>query len=87
MAGQSFFKGAFTLLSAGVVVKIMGFAYQMVIVRLAGTEAIGIFNMVSPFYSMAMILTCTGIPAAIVRFIPEHRELDPTGDSRRSAAD
>ena len=39
-------------------------------------------NMVSPFYSMAMILTCTGIPAAIVRFIPEHRELDPTGDSR-----
>lgn len=82
MAGQSFFKGAFTLLSAGVVVKIMGFAYQMVIVRLAGTEAIGIFNMVSPFYSMAMILTCTGIPAAIVRFIPEHRELDPTSDSR-----
>ncbi|MEA4892835.1 MAG: polysaccharide biosynthesis protein [Peptococcaceae bacterium] len=82
MDGQSFLKGAFTLLSAGIVVKIMGFAYQMAIVRLAGTEAIGIFNMVSPFYSMAMILTCTGIPAAIVRFIPEHRDLDPAGDSR-----
>ena len=82
MTGQSFLKGAFTLLSAGLIVKIMGFAYQMAIVRLAGTEAIGIYNMVSPFYSMAMILTCTGIPAAIIRFIPEHRDLDPAKDSR-----
>ena len=62
MTGQSFLKGAFTLLSAGLIVKIMGFAYQMAIVRLAGTEAIGIYNMVSPFYSMAMILTCTAFP-------------------------
>ncbi len=82
MTEQNFISGAFTLMSAGVIVKALGFFYQIVIVRIVGTEGIGIFNMVYPLYTMAMVLTCAGIPAAIVRLTPEYRELDTTGDSR-----
>ncbi len=82
MTEQNFINGAFTLMTAGVIVKALGFFYQIVIVRIVGTEGIGIFNMVYPLYTMAMVLTCAGIPAAIVRLSPEYRRLDSAGDGR-----
>jgi stage V sporulation protein B len=82
MPAQSFIQGAITLLTAGVMVKALGFIYQMVMVRLIGSEAIGVFNMVYPVYSMALVLTTAGIPAAIVRMIPEHRSQNKGLDSR-----
>lgn len=71
MGKQTFLKGAFILVLASVLVKAMGFLYQVVIVRLMGTEGIGIFNMVYPLYITALVLTTAGIPLAIAKFVAE----------------
>jgi stage V sporulation protein B len=74
MSRQSFLKGAVTLVSAGMLVKIMGFVYQWMMIRLAGTEIIGLFNMVSPLYSMALVVATAGIPTAAARLIPSQTD-------------
>ena len=43
MAKQSFLKGAFILLLANIIVKSMGFIYQILIIRMISPEGIGIF--------------------------------------------
>jgi stage V sporulation protein B len=70
MNRQSFLRGAVTLVSAGMLIKIMGFVYQWMMIRLAGTEIIGLFNMISPLYSMALVVATAGIPTAAARLIP-----------------
>ncbi len=68
---QSFLKGALILMLASILVRTLGFVYQVVIVRLIGTEGIGIFNMIYPLYVTALLLTTAGLPTAIAKYIPE----------------
>ena len=71
MKSKSFLKGAFILVFASFLVKIMGFLYQILIVRIIGLEGIGIFNMIIPLYIMALVLITMGLPLAISKFIAE----------------
>ena len=71
MAQQSFLKGAFILVFASIVVKTLGFLYQVIIIRLIGAEGIGIFNMIYPLYIAAIVLTTAGLPLAISKFVSE----------------
>jgi stage V sporulation protein B len=57
-------------MSAGILVKLLGFFYQLMIVPLAGTENIGLFNMVYPLYSLTLVVTTAGVPTAVARLIP-----------------
>jgi len=65
VAKQSFLKGAFILVMASITVKALGFLYQVLIIRLIGTEGIGIFNMAYPLYVTVMVLATAGIPTAL----------------------
>lgn len=69
MTKQTFIQGAFILLIANIFVKILGFIYQMLIIRIGGTEAIGLFNMVFPFYITTLVLTTAGLPLAISKMV------------------
>lgn len=71
MTKQSFLKGAFILVIASISVKALGFIYQILIVRLIGTEGIGIFNMVYPLYITVLVLATAGIPTALSKFVAE----------------
>ncbi len=71
MAKDSFLKGAFILVMASGLVKIIGFIYQIIIVRIIGTEGIGVFNMVFPLYITAMVITTAGLPLAVSRSVAE----------------
>lgn len=71
MARQSFLKGAFILAFASVIVKALGFLYQILVIRLIGTEGIGIFNMVYPLYIAAVVLTTAGLPLAVSKLVSE----------------
>jgi len=71
MAKQSFLKGAFILLTASIMVKTMGFVYQIIVVRLISPEGIGIFNMVFPLYITALVITTAGVPLAVSKFVAE----------------
>ncbi|AQS59130.1 stage V sporulation protein B [Desulforamulus ferrireducens] len=71
MSRQSFITGALILLVASFINRIIGFSYQMIIVRLIKPEGIGLFNMVFPFYVMVLVLATMGIPVAIAKLVAE----------------
>ncbi len=71
MPKQSFLKGAFILLLASILVKFMGFIYQIFIIRLITPEGIGIFNMIFPLYITILVLTTAGLPPAIAKLTAE----------------
>ena len=47
---NKFLQGTLILLITSLLLRGMGFVYQMLIVRFAGTEAVGLLNMSFPFY-------------------------------------
>lgn len=71
MSRQSFVTGALILLSASFINRIIGFIYQMAIIRLIKPEGIGLFNMVYPVYILVMVLATMGIPLAIAKLVAE----------------
>ncbi|MEG6615593.1 stage V sporulation protein B [Peptococcaceae bacterium 1198_IL3148] len=71
MKKQSFIYGAMILFIASLFNRIIGFGYQMVVIRLIKPEGVGLFNMVYPVYIMAMVLSTLGIPLAIAKLVAE----------------
>lgn len=71
MKKQSFVYGALVLLVASFLNRIIGFAYQIIMVRLIKSEGIGLFNMVFPVYVMILVLATVGIPLAIAKLVSE----------------
>ncbi|WP_031513984.1 putative polysaccharide biosynthesis protein [Desulfofalx alkaliphila] len=71
MKKQSFVYGALVLLVASLFNRIIGFGYQMVVIRLIKPEGIGLFNMVYPVYVMVIVLSTMGIPLAISKLVAE----------------
>ncbi|WP_333870629.1 stage V sporulation protein B [Desulforamulus putei] len=71
MSRQSFVIGALILLSASFVNRIIGFIYQIVMIRLIKPEGIGLFNMVFPLYILVLVLATMGIPVAIAKLVAE----------------
>ncbi|SFG45591.1 stage V sporulation protein B [Desulfotomaculum arcticum] len=71
MANSSFLKGAMVLLAAGLINRLVGFLYQIGMMRLIGPEGVGLFNMVFPVYIMVLVLATAGIPLAISKLVAE----------------
>ncbi|MDS1030811.1 stage V sporulation protein B [Bacillota bacterium LX-D] len=68
---QKFFQGAFLLIAANLINRILGFIYKVYTVRLIGAEGIGLFELVFPIYNLVLVLTTAGIPLAIPKLISE----------------
>lgn len=81
MGKQSFLKGAFILIFASVIVKIIGFLYHVAIIRIIGTEGIGIFNMIYPLFTTALVLTTAGLPLAISKYVAEETAFNNTSSA------
>lgn len=71
MTKQSFLKGAVILVTASFYNRLLGFIYKILTVRLVGTEGIGIYEMVFPFYVLILVLTSAGVPLAISKLVAE----------------
>ncbi|GAB6157444.1 stage V sporulation protein B [Desulfotomaculum varum] len=71
MSGQSFILGALILLTASFVNRIIGFVYQIMMIRLIKPEGIGLFNMVFPVYILVLVLATMGIPVAVAKLVAE----------------
>ncbi|SMB94640.1 stage V sporulation protein B [Desulfonispora thiosulfatigenes DSM 11270] len=72
MGKHTFIQGALILFVSNIFVKIIGFIYQVLIIRLAGTEAVGLFNMIFPLYITILVLTSAGLPIAISKIVAYH---------------
>ncbi len=81
MTKRTFVYGATILLGANLVNRILGFAYQYLIMNHIGGEAYGLFNMVFPMYMLALVLTTAGIPLAIAKMVSEEVSLGRTAQA------
>jgi len=71
MTKQSFIKGAMILVTASFYNRLLGFVYKIMVVRLVGSEGIGIYEMVFPFYVLILVITSAGVPLAISKLVAE----------------
>lgn len=74
--GKSFLKGAAILTAAGMVAKVMGFVYRIVLTRLIGAEGMGLYQMAYPIYTTLLVVSRSGIPVSLAKLISEKVALD-----------
>ena len=68
---NQFLQGTLILVCSSVLLKVLGFAYQIFVIRAIGTEAIGIVNMAQPFYMALVIFSTMSMPMAISRMVAQ----------------
>ncbi len=65
-------QGTMVLLCSSVVLRCLGFVYQILVVRIAGTESLGILNMTMPFYMLLVVVATMGMPIAITKLTAQY---------------
>ncbi|RYL93901.1 stage V sporulation protein B [Sporolactobacillus sp. THM7-4] len=71
MTRQSFLKGSFILMVAGLFTRILGMVNGMVLARVIGDDGVGLYNMAFPALILAVTLTELGLPVAISKLVAE----------------
>lgn len=59
--------GALLLTAAGVITRLLGLGFRVLLARLTGAEVIGLFQMAMPVYRMAWTTASLGLPVALAR--------------------
>ena len=72
MLKNAFLRGTIILFCTSIFLRGLGFFYQIAIVRLIGTEPMGLVNMSSPFYMTLLVLVSAGLPVAIAKMTAEY---------------
>ena len=57
--------GAATIAAGGLVAKVIGALYRIPLTNFIGSEGIGLYQLVYPFYCLLLTVSATGIPSAI----------------------
>lgn len=71
MTKKSFVSSAIVLMIAGFVVKVLGFIYRIYLSNLIGAEGMGIFQLISPVYSLVILTLSSGISIAVSKMVAE----------------
>ena len=72
---NNFIKGALILSVGGIITKIIGAVYRVPLTNLLGSEGMGLYHLVFPFYTLLLALSSAGIPVALSRLIAEKIKL------------
>jgi stage V sporulation protein B len=73
---KSFIKGAAILTTAGLIAKVMGFVYRVILTRLIDAEGMGLYQMAYPVYTTLLVISRSGIPVSLAKLISERIALD-----------
>lgn len=68
---KSLWRGTLTLTSAALASRGLGLIYRMLLARFLGSEGLGIFQMIFPFYVAMVTLAVAGTPVAISQMLAE----------------
>lgn len=68
---KTLLSGAVTLSLGGIVAKILGALYRVPLTNVIGAEALGLYQMIFPFYTMLLTFSSTGVPNGIAKIIAE----------------
>lgn len=79
----SFVKQAVILAAAGIIVRILGFAYRVPLTNMIGDEGNGIYSAGYYIYTFFLILSSSGLPAAISKMISEKMALGEFENAKR----
>lgn len=66
---KSFLGGAAVLAGAGLVVKIIGAGFRLILSAKIGTEGMGIFGLAYPIYAFLLVASTAGLPVAVSRMV------------------
>ncbi|MCX7843406.1 MAG: stage V sporulation protein B [Clostridia bacterium] len=71
MSRKSFIGGTVILMLAGFVVRILGFVYRIYLANLIGAEGLGLFQLISPVYSLIILTLTSGVSIAVSKMVAE----------------
>ena len=80
---QTFMKGAFILIVANIIVKVIGAAFKIPLTYLLGEEGMGLFTTSYTMYTWLFIIATAGLPVAISRMISESRAKGNYGEVKK----
>lgn len=66
-----FIKGAAILTAAGLIARVMGFGYRVILTRIIGAEGMGLYQMAYPIYTVLLVISRSGIPVALAKLIAD----------------
>ncbi|MFW5984990.1 MAG: putative polysaccharide biosynthesis protein [Halanaerobiaceae bacterium] len=69
--GAKFIEGALILSSAGLIAKVMGLVYRIVLPRVLGEYGIGLFQLVYPIYTVLLVVSRSGIPVSLAKMVSD----------------
>lgn len=69
MNSRPLVKNALVLLLAGSVSRLIGMVYRVILVRVVGAEALGLFQMITPLFRLAATIGGLGIPMALPQVV------------------
>ena len=72
---QAFLKGAFILVIANVLVKVIGAGFKIPLTYILGEEGMGLFSTAYTIYGLLFIIATAGLPVAVSKMVSESRSL------------
>ncbi len=69
--GKNFIRGAAILTAAGLIARVMGFVYRVILTRIIGAEGMGLYQMAYPIYTILLVVSRSGIPIALAKLIAD----------------
>ena len=75
MGKNSFLYGTFILIVVNFIVRLFGFSYKVILSRMIGPEAIGLFHLVYPVLMTLITFTSAGIPIAVSKLVAHNLSL------------
>lgn len=75
MKNDSIARGTAIIALANVATRIIGLLFRIVLVSLAGSGAIGLFQMIFPIYFVVLVLATGGIPTVVAKLVAQYSAL------------
>ena len=75
-------KGAMTILGASIITRILGFVFRIYIAEKLDAQGMGLYQLVTSLYMLAITFTTSGISLAVSCMISENIETGRYGNSR-----
>ena len=74
MKKNKFLESAFILLCGGFITKILGFLIRIIYTRMVGNDAINLYSLVMPTYSLLLTIATFSLPLVISNLISKHEK-------------
>ncbi|MBQ4583460.1 MAG: oligosaccharide flippase family protein [Bacilli bacterium] len=74
MRNNKFFISTLILMCSGLITKILGFIIRIIYTRIVGEEAISLYTIVTPTYSLLITFATLALPLAISKLVAENKK-------------